>query len=205
LVKLECLEIILFNKACDLNFGVSCSQLGFMYEEGKGVKQDDFKAVNLPSSYISPRLEQPLSSFKSHAFWKNLSALKSSCLTSLPVTYLNLGFVYEEGKGVKQDDSKALKFYQKACDLNDGSGCSQLGFMYEKGKGQITRLLVKFDCFKIILFNAFASVIHKSKIVKQDNFKALKFYQKACDLNSGSGCSILGYLYGRDHTPFGKT
>jgi TPR repeat protein len=62
----------------------------------------------LPSSYISPRLEQP--------------------------------------KGVKQDDLKALKFFQKACGLNDGSGCSQLGVMYEKGKG-----------------------------VKQDDFKALKY------------------------------
>ena len=61
--------------------------------------------------------------------------------------------MYEEGKGVKQDDSKALKFYQKACDLNNGTGCSDLGFMYKEGKG-----------------------------VKQDNFKALKFYQKACGL-----------------------
>jgi TPR repeat protein len=31
--------------------------------------------------------------------------------------------MYKEGKGVKQDNFKALKFYQKACDLNDGSGC----------------------------------------------------------------------------------
>jgi TPR repeat protein len=30
-----------------------------------------------------------------------------------------LGLMYEKGKGVKQDDFKALKFYQKACDLND--------------------------------------------------------------------------------------
>jgi hypothetical protein len=60
--------------------------------------------------------------------------------------------------------------------------------------------LVKLDCFEIILFNAFAFFIHKSKkraTTAIDNFKALKFYQKACGLNSGSGCSILGYLYGR--------
>jgi hypothetical protein len=97
-----------------------------------------------------------------------LSALKSSCLTPLP---------------------KALKFFQKACDLNDGSGCSNLGVMYEKGKGvkqddfkalkflqkaffirkskskattakiQTTRLLVKLECLEIILFNAFAFFI----------------------------------------------
>jgi TPR repeat protein len=48
---------------------------------------------------------------------------------------------------LRQDDFKALKFYQKACDLNDGSGCSNLGFMYEEGKG-----------------------------VKQDDFKAVKFH-----------------------------
>jgi hypothetical protein len=62
----------------------------------------------------------------------------------------NLGLSYEEGKGVKQDDFKAVKFYQKACDLNSA-------------KIQITRLLEKLECFEIILFNAFASFIHKSK------------------------------------------
>jgi TPR repeat protein len=107
-----------------------------MYKEGKGVKQDNF-------TYENPRLEQPLPSFKSHAFWKNLSALKSSCLTSfqkacdlnLGVSCSQLGFMYEEGKGVKQDDFKALKFYQKACGLNFSGGCYNLGLMYEEGEG----------------------------------------------------------------------
>ena len=75
--------------------------------------------------------------------------------------------MYKKGKGVKQDDLKALKFYQKACGLNAGTGCSNLGFMYEKGKG-----------------------------VKQDDLKALKFSQKACGLNLGVGCSNLGLSYG---------
>jgi TPR repeat protein len=41
--------------------------------------------------------------------------------------------MYEKGKVVKQDDFKALKFCQKACGLNDGSGCSNLGVMYITG------------------------------------------------------------------------
>jgi hypothetical protein len=56
---------------------------------------------------------------------------------------------------------------------------------------QITRLLVKLECLEIILFNAFAFF----KDVKRDDFKALKFYQKACDLNDGSGCFLLGFMY----------
>jgi TPR repeat protein len=59
-----------YQKACDLNLGVSCSQLGLMYEEGKGVKQDNSSCLTpLPFSYISPRKKQPPPEFKSHAFW----------------------------------------------------------------------------------------------------------------------------------------
>jgi TPR repeat protein len=36
----------------------------------------------------------------------------------------NLGFSYDKGKGVKQDDFKAVEFYQKACDLDKSKGCS---------------------------------------------------------------------------------
>jgi TPR repeat protein len=45
-----------------------------------------------------------------------LSALKSSYGSGCSL----LGFKYVTGKDVKQDDFKALKFFQKACDLNDG-------------------------------------------------------------------------------------
>jgi hypothetical protein len=35
------------------------------------------------------KLRLPLPEFKPHAFWKNLSALKSSCLTPLPFPYIS--------------------------------------------------------------------------------------------------------------------
>jgi hypothetical protein len=75
--------------------------------------------------------------------------------------------MYEKGKGVKQDDFKALKFYQKACGLNDGGGCSNLGLSYEKGKG-----------------------------VKQDDFKALKFYLlHKCNKNVSHLLILNGHFY----------
>jgi TPR repeat protein len=75
------------------------------------------------------------------------------------------------------DSSDYYFFLPAASFLNAGTGCSNLGFMYEEGKGvkqddltfasamqipnnrattakiQITRLLVKLECFEIILFN----------------------------------------------------
>jgi TPR repeat protein len=41
-----------------------------------------------------------------------------------------------------------------------------------------------------------------TKGVKQDDFKALKFFQKACDLNFSGESNHCHHL---NHTPFGKT
>lgn len=66
----------------------------------------------------------------------------------------------------KQDFSKARKYFERACGLNNGGGCSGLGFLYKSGKG-----------------------------VKQDLKKVAQFYSKACDLKDGLGCGALAVLY----------
>ncbi len=66
----------------------------------------------------------------------------------------------------KQDFSKARKYFEKACGLNNGDGCSGLGFLYGSGKG-----------------------------VEQDLIKVAYLYSRACDLKDGWGCSFLGGLY----------
>ena len=43
--------------------------------------------------------------------------------------------MYEEGNGVPQDYTEALKWYQKAADQGDAIGQATLGLMYEKGNG----------------------------------------------------------------------
>ncbi|GAA8373109.1 hypothetical protein HpBT211_02140 [Helicobacter pylori] len=66
----------------------------------------------------------------------------------------------------KQDFSKARKYFEKACGLNNGGGCSNLGFLYEYGQG-----------------------------VEKDLIKAAYLYSRACELKDGWGRSFLGVLY----------
>ncbi len=47
----------------------------------------------------------------------------------------NLGFLYYNGKGVRQDHIKANELFKKACDLEDGFGCGLLGIAYLNGAG----------------------------------------------------------------------
>lgn len=66
----------------------------------------------------------------------------------------------------KQDFSKARKYFEKACDLNNGGGCNGLGVLYKDGQG-----------------------------VEKNLIKAAYFYSKACELKEGDGCGALGGLY----------
>ncbi|GAA7692638.1 hypothetical protein JP0153_06150 [Helicobacter pylori] len=79
-----------------------------------------------------------------------------------PEELLNLGMLSYD----KQDFSKARKYFEKACDLNNSGGCGALGMMYENGRG-----------------------------VEKNSKKAAQLYSKACDLKDGCGCSFLGGLY----------
>ena len=77
----------------------------------------------------------------------------------------SLGVIYELGKGVKQDDVEAVKWFRTACEKGYGRGCSGLGVMYELGKG-----------------------------VRQSNYEALTYYGKACDMKDQLGCEGYAQL-----------
>ncbi|GAA7790419.1 hypothetical protein JP0177_03570 [Helicobacter pylori] len=78
-----------------------------------------------------------------------------------PEELLNLGMLSYD----KQDFSKARKYFEKACDLNNGGGCSNLGGLYYNGDG-----------------------------VKQDSKKAVALFEKACKLGYKKACEMLKEL-----------
>ena len=47
----------------------------------------------------------------------------------------NLGNLYNNGRGVKKDYSKANIYYEKACNLNNDIGCFNVGVSYNLGEG----------------------------------------------------------------------
>ncbi|GAA9921179.1 hypothetical protein VN0841_04130 [Helicobacter pylori] len=78
-----------------------------------------------------------------------------------PEELLNLGMLSYD----KQDFSKAKGYFEKACDLNNGGGCSNLGVLYYNGDG-----------------------------VKQDSKKAAALFKKACKLGNQLACEMLKEL-----------
>jgi len=78
----------------------------------------------------------------------------------------NLGVMYDNGDGVKENTIKAKELFGKACDGGEMNGCYELGLMYNFGDG-----------------------------VKENKIKAKDLYTKACDGGDIRGCSNLGRMY----------
>lgn len=83
-------------KSAEKDNGIGQGKLGFMYYDGKGVKQDYFKAAEL--------------------FLK--SAEKGDAIAQGM-----LGVMYADGLGVRQSYSEAKKWYGKSCDNKNQFSC----------------------------------------------------------------------------------
>lgn len=103
---------------------------------------------------------------------ESVAKLKKSCDLNNGQECANLGMLYADGEGVKQNYTKARKYFKKACDLNNGMGCSYHGIIYLRALG-----------------------------VKMNTSLGTKYVQRGCDLNDGEGCFQLGaFIYqGKDN------
>lgn len=52
-----------------------------------------------------------------------------------PFAQFNLGVLYDEGKGMPEDNAKAMEWYQKAAEQGFPQAQVNLGIMYEQGEG----------------------------------------------------------------------
>ncbi|NGZ11547.1 MAG: sel1 repeat family protein [Nitrospira sp. LK70] len=85
---------------------LSCASLGQMYQEGNGVKQDDFEAADL---------------------------YQKACEGGYAIGCHSLGGAYLEGRGRPQDEGDALKYLRRGCELRNQQSCGDYSLL-KKGK-----------------------------------------------------------------------
>jgi len=119
------------------------------------------------------------------------------CLTAvICVSLLNLACTDEAAEchklAANNQNSEAIPFCEKACNLNDGEGCFYLGLFYRySGATQDAARLKR-------LMNLTDNYSGATQDVAQDvaqKLSAATYYEKACNLNYALGCLELGLLY----------
>jgi len=78
----------------------------------------------------------------------------------------NLGWMYDKGEGVPQDDREAVRWYRRAAEQGDAKAQNNLGVMYNNGEG-----------------------------VAQDYREAVRWYRRAAEQGNAKAQNNLGMMY----------
>ncbi|MBQ6737184.1 MAG: sel1 repeat family protein [Synergistaceae bacterium] len=95
-------------EAAEFGDAEAMAELGYIYFNGKGVRQDDYKAFE----------------------W-----FKKAVEHGSTESYFYLGLIYSDGKVVPQNYAEALKWYRKAAEHGEAAAETNIGLMYSKGRG----------------------------------------------------------------------
>ena len=118
--------------------------LGIMYRNGRGVPQDNAKAVG----WFRKAAEQgvALAQYFLGVMYDNGEGVSQNYATAVKWyrkaaeqgyagAQFDLGVMYNNGEGVLQDYAEAARWYRKAVEQGYGRALINLGFMYSKGQG----------------------------------------------------------------------
>ena len=97
-----------YRKAAEQGYVDAQFSLGGMYDNGKGVEQDDEQAV----------------------YWYRKAAEQGHAKAQN-----DLGFMYATGAGIEEDSKKAVYWFRKAAEQGYARAQSNLGLLYRKGEG----------------------------------------------------------------------
>lgn len=112
-----------------------------------------------------------------------------------------LGWMYETGNGVVEDDAKAASLYRTATALGDSFGQWRMGVMIDEGVAQGTSeqavaLFRQAAAQKSAGAMASLGVMHATgRGVERDYDAAMRYYQAAARMGSAHGIQGIGVLY----------
>ena len=149
--------------------------LGLMYGDGLGVKQDDVLAAN----------------------WFIKSAEQGYADAQL-----NLGWMCQRGLGVKQDDAQAANWYRKAAEQGNAGAQFKLGRMCQRGLGVKQDDVLAAYWYRLAAGQGHAAaqfnlgwMYELGLGVKEDDVQAVYWYRLAAEQGHAGAKFKLGWMY----------
>ena len=164
-------------------------RLGWMYENGKGVAQDDAIATKW--------------------YRRAFEGYRRAAEAGDAEAQGNLGFMYKIGRGVAENDAEAVKWYRLAAEAGDAPAQYDLGVMYENGKGvaQDDAIATKWyrrafegyrraaEAGNRVAQTNLGDMYREGEGVAQNYGEALKWYSLAAESGNKYAQNNLGVMY----------
>lgn len=171
--------LAVFIEHAENNIAAAQFALGFAYEQGKGVEQNDTEAAN----------------------WYRKAAEQG-----MDMAQRELGSAYENGRGVSKDINEAVEWYRKAAEGGDAEAQLFLGMMYVGGEGVQHDDVEALKWYRKAAEQGLAeaqwalgSGYESGEGVPQNNNEAASWYRKAAEQEYALAQLDLGRMYLSGH------
>lgn len=169
------LALQLFEQVAKQGNATAQAMVGYMYDNGLGVSQDDVKAVR----------------------WYRLAAEQGNAYAQN-----SLGYIYDNGQGVPLDRAEAVKWYRLAAEQGNANARNRLGYMYSIGLGVRQDNAEAVRWYRLAAEQGDANAqyylgaIHdRGQGVPQNQAEAAKWYGKAADQGNPTAKSRLAEIH----------
>lgn len=164
--------MLAFKRGCKGNDMASCVALGDVYEQGEAIEKNDTVASFL---------------------------YKQACDRKYDAGCLKLGKMQKAGRAGKiKASTEVIKAENASCDKGMGKACARLGSRYEDGvnvkKNPVTARIYFERACKLNYQLSCHAVAVKLMKSKEDDKRALKLFEGACDADLLQSCYNAAYL-----------
>ncbi|WP_103579877.1 tetratricopeptide repeat protein [Campylobacter concisus] len=136
--------------------------------------------------------EDGLKAYAGSNFKEALAKFEAGCLANDVKSCVKVGAIYQLGKTTLPNPSKALEYYNKACEAGEVEGCSAAGGLYLNTESQKARELFNKACEKN---DGYSCEMVGSILIEAKEFKkAYEFLVKGCELGDKMSCEFAGDL-----------
>jgi TonB family protein len=200
-----------FRKAADQGNATARNNVGWLYQNGWGVKQDYVEAMawyrkaadqGNPTAQVSLGWLYRKGYGVERDYAQAMAWFRKAADQDNAQARANIGWLYEKGLGVKQDYAEAMLWYRKAADQGNTDAQNDIGGLYQNGLGvkqdyseALTRYLGAADKGNADAQNSLGWLYEKGFGVDQDYAQAMAWYYRAADQGNAAAQCNLGWLY----------
>lgn len=192
--------------------GLAAHYLAQMYMNGRGVKQDDAKAMEwaqIGAKAGNANAQNDVGFLTSTGRGTKLDEQQAlgwylaAAEQGLAVAAYNAGISYANGKGVRADPAKAVEYYRRAFDLGYAPAGNALGDMFRFGRGVNMDTGAATRWYRLAADAGDANASNNLGFfyangqggLQVDDRRAVELYRHAADLNNAAALNNLGYMY----------
>jgi TPR repeat protein len=198
-------------KAAKQGYANAQVNIGYLYDEGIGVKQDYTKAmewylkaaeqgVAMAQCYLGNMYGDGNGVKQDYA--KAMEWYRKAAEQGNTIAQYNVGYYYYEGLGVKQDYAKAMEWFLKVAEQGDADAQCRLGDMYGEGEGMKQDYAKAMEWYlkaaeqgNDVAQYSLGVMYYVGLGVEEDEFKAMKWHLKAAEQGNSNAQKAIGDMY----------